>query len=80
MTPSWARWTSSFDSAAGSLAYCGTICLQVSRLGSFWTTLLTLIHNFFLQMEEQATLKPTEEFFNMILYNSDPNSKVFLRR
>ena len=31
-------------------------------------------------MEEQATLKPTEEFFNMILYNSDPNSKVFLRR
>lgn len=33
-----------------------------------------------LQMNEEATLKPTTEFFNMILYNSDPNSKVFLRR
>jgi len=48
-----------FDSSTGSLAYCGTICLQ---------------------MNEEAVLKPTEEFFNMILYNSDPNSKVFLRR
>ena len=27
-------------------------------------------------MNEEATLKPTAEFFNMILYNSDPNSKV----
>ena len=27
-----------------------------------------------------AILKPTTEFFNMILYNSDPNSKVYLRR
>ena len=33
-----------------------------------------------LQMNEEATLKPTTEFFNMILYNSDPNSKVYLRR
>jgi len=33
-----------------------------------------------LQMNEEAVLKPTTEFFNMILYNSDPNSKVFLRR
>merc|ERR1719158_2051436 len=33
-----------------------------------------------LQMNEEALLKPTEEFFNMILYNSDPQSKVFLRR
>jgi len=48
-----------FDSTTGSLAYCGTICLQ---------------------MNEEALLKPTEEFFSMILYNSDPNSKVFLRR
>ena len=48
-----------FDSVAGSLAYCGTICLQ---------------------MNEEARLKPTEEFFNMILYNSDPKAKVFLRR
>jgi len=48
-----------YDSAAGSLSYCGTICLQ---------------------MNEAATLKPTTEFFAMILYNSDPNSKVYLRR
>ena len=48
-----------FDCVAGSLAYCGTICLQ---------------------MNEEARLKPTEEFFNMILYNSDPKAKVFLRR
>lgn len=33
-----------------------------------------------LQMTEEAVLRPTEEFFAMILYNSDPNSKVFLRR
>jgi len=33
-----------------------------------------------LQMNEENTLKPTTEFFNMILYNSDPNSKVYLRR
>ena len=33
-----------------------------------------------LQMNEEAILKPTTEFFNMILYNSDPNSKVYLRR
>jgi len=33
-----------------------------------------------LQMNEEATLKPTAEFFSMILYNSDPNSKVYLRR
>merc|ERR1712218_486433 len=33
-----------------------------------------------LQMNEEATLKPTTEFFSMILYNSDPNSKVYLRR
>ena len=33
-----------------------------------------------LQMNEESVLKPTTEFFNMILYNSDPNSKVFLRR
>jgi hypothetical protein len=33
-----------------------------------------------LQMNEEAALKPTEEFFNMILYNSEPNSRVFLRR
>jgi len=33
-----------------------------------------------LQMNDEAVLKPTTEFFNMILYNSDPNSKVFLRR
>merc|ERR1712147_540490 len=33
-----------------------------------------------LQMNEEATLKPTTEFFPMILYNSDPNSKVYLRR
>jgi len=33
-----------------------------------------------LQMNETATLKPTQEFFAMILYNSDPNSKVYLRR
>merc|ERR1719341_1910770 len=33
-----------------------------------------------LQMNEEATLKPTTEFFNMILNNSDPNSKVYLRR
>ena len=32
------------------------------------------------QMNEEATLKPTTEFFSMILYNSDPNSKVYLRR
>ena len=31
-------------------------------------------------MNEEATLKPTTEFFSMILYNSDPNSKVYLRR
>ena len=31
-----------------------------------------------LQMNEEAILKPTTEFFNMILYNSDPNSKVTL--
>ena len=48
-----------FDSTTGSLAYCGTICLQKN---------------------EESLLKPTEEFFHMILYNSDPNSKVFLRR
>ena len=48
-----------FDSAAGSLSYCGTICLQ---------------------MTEEAVLRPTEEFFTMILYNSDPKSKVYLRR
>jgi len=48
-----------FDSATGSLSYCGTICLQ---------------------MTEEAVLRPTEEFFAMILYNSDPKSKVFLRR
>ena len=33
-----------------------------------------------LQMTEEAVLRPTEEFFAMILYNSDPKSKVFLRR
>ena len=33
-----------------------------------------------LQMNDEALLKPTTEFFSMILYNSDPNSKVFLRR
>ena len=33
-----------------------------------------------LQMNDEAVLKPTTEFFNMILYNSDPNSKVYLRR
>jgi len=33
-----------------------------------------------LQMHEESRLKPTTEFFNMILYNSDPNSKVYLRR
>ena len=33
-----------------------------------------------LQMTEEAVLRSTEEFFAMILYNSDPNSKVFLRR
>lgn len=33
-----------------------------------------------LQMNEESTLKPTTEFFSMILYNSDPNSKVYLRR
>eukprot|EP00088_Acartia_fossae_P059657 TRINITY_DN7102_c0_g1_i2.p1 TRINITY_DN7102_c0_g1~~TRINITY_DN7102_c0_g1_i2.p1 ORF type:complete len:813 (-),score=304.37 TRINITY_DN7102_c0_g1_i2:88-2526(-) len=33
-----------------------------------------------LQMQEEVTLKPTAEFFSMILYNSDPNSKVYLRR
>merc|ERR1711962_1222057 len=33
-----------------------------------------------LHMNEEATLKPTTEFFSMILYNSDPNSKVYLRR
>jgi len=33
-----------------------------------------------LQINEESTLKPTKEFFSMILYNSDPNSKVFLRR
>merc|ERR1711962_398838 len=33
-----------------------------------------------LQMNEESILKPTTEFFNMILYNSDPNSKVYLRR
>jgi len=33
-----------------------------------------------LQMNDESTLKPTTEFFNMILYNSDPNSKVYLRR
>ena len=33
-----------------------------------------------LQMNDEAVLKPTTEFFSMILYNSDPNSKVFLRR
>ena len=27
-------------------------------------------------MNEESTLKPTTEFFSMILYNSDPNSKV----
>jgi hypothetical protein len=32
------------------------------------------------QMHEESRLKPTTEFFNMILYNSDPNSKVYLRR
>ena len=32
------------------------------------------------KMNEEATLKPTTEFFSMILYNSDPNSKVYLRR
>jgi hypothetical protein len=31
-------------------------------------------------MHEESRLKPTTEFFNMILYNSDPNSKVYLRR
>ena len=33
-----------------------------------------------LQKNEESSLKPTEEFFNMILYNSDPESKVYLRR
>ena len=33
-----------------------------------------------LQMNEEATLQPTAEFFNMILYSSDPTSKVYLRR
>jgi len=33
-----------------------------------------------LQMTEPAVLAPTEEFFTMILYNSDPKSRVFLRR
>jgi len=33
-----------------------------------------------LQKNETSSLKPTTEFFNMILYNSDPNSKVYLRR
>ena len=28
------------------------------------------------QMNEESTLKPTPEFFSMILYNSDPQSKV----
>ncbi len=28
-------------------------------------------------MQEEVTLKPTAEFFSMILYNSDPNSKVW---
>ena len=32
------------------------------------------------QMTEPAVLAPTEEFFTMILYNSDPKSRVFLRR
>ena len=27
-------------------------------------------------MNEESTLKPTPEFFSMILYNSDPQSKV----
>ena len=31
-------------------------------------------------MTEPAVLAPTEEFFTMILYNSDPKSRVFLRR
>ena len=31
-------------------------------------------------MNQEATLKPTEEFFNMILYSSDPKSNVYLRR
>ena len=30
--------------------------------------------------ERNAVLAPTEEFFTMILYNSDPKSRVFLRR
>ena len=31
-------------------------------------------------MTDDLILKPSEEFFNMILYNSDPNSQVYLRR
>ncbi|XP_023327483.1 uncharacterized protein LOC111700705 [Eurytemora carolleeae] len=33
-----------------------------------------------LGMTDDLILKPSEEFFNMILYNSDPNSQVYLRR
>jgi len=52
-----------------------SVCKYDSSSGS-----LSYCGTICLQMNEEATLKPTAEFFNMILYNSDPNSKVYLRR